>query len=332
MEKRPYKIDIAVRVLVWNRPECQKKQWEVIKEAAPRILFLISDGGRTTDEMERIKESRKVVEDIDWECKVYKLYFDENQGMYGIGKPSRKLIWSTVDRCIFLEDDYVPAVSFFRFCAELLEKYKDDDRIEMITGHNPFDIYEPAEPNDYFFTEVGWSIWGTACWRRTVENYSFPFDYEDNDYIKKCLKESLSEFWYKKVEDYCNRRMNDNHIPGSEYYHAVNSVLFHRLSIVPTKNMIKNIGTKGAHADVKKDDPTRSLYNMKTYEIGDIINHPKYVIDDKNYGAMYSNKLGHDSVNPIIYFFKRVANFIKLLLNGKAIDAVKNKLSPQIER
>ena len=45
------------------------------------------------------------------------------------------------DRGIVLEDDDVVSDSFFYFCEELLEKYKDDERINMICGMNHLGHY-----------------------------------------------------------------------------------------------------------------------------------------------------------------------------------------------
>lgn len=53
-----------------------------------------------------------------------------------MGNKVAEYIWKHVNRCIFLEDDQIPSVTFFHFCSELLEKYKDDERIEMICGNN----------------------------------------------------------------------------------------------------------------------------------------------------------------------------------------------------
>lgn len=331
MEKRcikPYKVDVAVRVMIWTRPECQIKQFEIIKEAAPRILFLISDGGRNEDEKRKILESRKIVEEIDWDCEVHKLYFEENQGMYTMMKKQRDFIWSKVDRCIFLEDDYIPAVSFFSYCAELLDKYKDDERIEMITGNNPFEYYSDAEPYDYFFTENGWSVWGTACWKRTIDNREYPFDYSDSKYIRRCLNDNATWFWRKKINNYCDGKLDDNHVPGGEYYHAANSILFHRLSIVPTRNMIQNIGFDGAHFSSKSGRGSNIL-NIPVHEIDRPIRHPKYVVDDKHYSEMYEKLLNH---KPVKLFITRALNFIKLVLTGKALTVIKRKIRPEIEK
>lgn len=328
---RPFQVDVPVRVMLWTRPDCLRQQFEVLKKAAPSVLFLVSDGGRNEKEHSLILESRKIFDEIDWECTVYKLFFEENQGMYTMGRLTREFIWSKVDRCIFLEDDYIPAVSYFKFCAELLEKYKDDERIEMICGNNVFGTYPDAEPYDYFFTENGWSIWGCAYWKRTAMNREYPFDYADNDYIKGCLKDNLNDFWYKTVEGYCGGKLVDNHVPGGEYFHAVNSALFHRMSIVPTKNMIKNIGFDGTHFNIKDKSKAPSYMNLDTYEIEFPIKHPKYVIDDKHFGAMYDKLLNHDKKNPVKVFLWRVRHFIELIFKGKALSAVKSKFQKKEE-
>lgn len=291
----PFLVDVPVKINIWTRVNCQKKQFEVIKQARPSILFLQSDGGRNDDEWKAIRENRKLYDEgIDWECTVYKLYEDKNNGLYSMINKTYSFVWEKVDRCIFLEDDYVPAVTFFRFCAELLEKYKDDQRIQQICGNNVFGVYKDAEPFDYFFTENGWSIWGTATWRdRDQFTCNFPLPYGDDNYIKRCLKTNLTYFWYRKVEGYIGNEKYENHLPGPEYFNAINSALYHRLSIVPTKNMISNIGFKGAHANIEEKNGNNWIFGLQTYEIGDTIKHPTYIIDDKYFSHQYEKYLGH---------------------------------------
>ena len=334
MDKKPYLVDVPVRVNIWIRPECQRKQFEVLRQARPSIMFLQSDGGRNDAEWDAILQNRKIFdEEVDWDCTIYKFYEDYNNGLYTMGSKVSEAIWSRVDRCIFLEDDYVPAVSFFRFCAEMLEKYKDDERIEMICGNNVFGTYPDAEPYDYFFTENGWSIWGTATWRRTIDR-KYPFDYADNEYIKRCLKANVTEFWYKKVDGYCKGELVDNHVPGSEYFHAINSALYHRLSIIPTRNMIKNIGIVGEHVDYsgKKKEDIPPFFNLPTHEIEFPIKHPKYVIDDKDFGVKYEELLGH-RITKSKRIKMRLKHWMHLFRHGQILEAVKRKMKKkEIER
>lgn len=81
---KPYLVDVPVLLFVFIRPDTLEKVFEVIREARPSKLFLVSDGPRINNEADRklIEESRTIVNNIDWECEVNRLYFDENQGMY----------------------------------------------------------------------------------------------------------------------------------------------------------------------------------------------------------------------------------------------------------
>ncbi|MBR5538512.1 MAG: hemolysin activation protein, partial [Clostridia bacterium] len=175
MSKKPYLVDVPVRINIWIRPECQKRQFEVLKEARPSTMFLISDGGRNEKEWEAIRQSRAIFEEIDWECTVYKIFEEKNNGLYTMSRRGADLIWSKVDRCIFLEDDNLPSVSFFAYAAELLEKYKDDERIVCICSMNHAGVWEDTD-SDYFFAERG-PIWGQAIWKRSYMQRDFGLEY-----------------------------------------------------------------------------------------------------------------------------------------------------------
>ncbi len=316
---QPYLVDVPVRVMLWTRPECLEQQFAVLRQARPSVLFLISDGGRTEAEWEKIRASRAIFEKIDWQCTVHRFFMDENQGMYTMMQKTREFIWSRVDRCIFLEDDYVPAVSFFAYCAELLARYEDDPRIHMICGYNPLGVYAPADAEqDYFFTENGWAIWGCAYWRRSAEGREFPLPYADSPYTARCLQENLSAFWQPKAAGYLRGELVDNHVPGSEFFHAANSVLQHRLSIVPSRNLISNIGADGTHADSSVMLPEiRKLFHSPVYELSFPLRHPRYVIDDKGYARLYEEALLHTKPG----FFTRLRRWLyiksRLLRQGR---------------
>lgn len=280
-------VDVPVKINIWIRPDCQKRQFEIIKKAKPRILFIASDGGRNEKEWEIIRTNRKMIDDgIDWECMVYRLYEDENQGMYTMGRKIREWIWGKVDRCVFLEDDILPSVSFFRYCAELLEKYKDDLRVNVICGMNHLGVSENVN-SDYFFSRQG-SIWGFATWRRVYEQYN-DFEYGKDPYVMELLKARTKHnriFW-KRIEAYTQQHMYEGHVAGTEYYLEFGMYGHNQLQIIPKKNLVSNIGcTKdSAHADDLRLMPSgiRGVFNMKTYELDFPLKHAKYVIPDVDY-------------------------------------------------
>ena len=74
---------------------------------------------------------------IDWDCEVQTLFQEANLGC-GLGV-STAITWffAKEERGIILEDDIIPDPSrSSRFCAELLERYEDDERVFAISGCN----------------------------------------------------------------------------------------------------------------------------------------------------------------------------------------------------
>lgn len=300
-----YEIDVPVSINIWIRPECQKKQFKIIKQVRPSILFLISDGGRNQKEWENIIANRDMYDNgIDWNCKVYRLYAKENLGLYNIGKLSNELIWGKVDRCIFLEDDIIPSLSFFRYCAELLEKYKNDCRINVICGMNHLGVYS-APNTDYFFSRQG-SIWGYATWKRVYEQFG-DFDYHKDDYVINLLKERTkhNKIFWKRILGYMKNKKYEGHVPGSEYYFEFGVYGHNQLQIVPTKNLINNIGVNddSAHFSELKVLPKglRKIFHMKTYELNFPLKHPKYVIPDINYEKKRNRIMGYNVFSVQLY-------------------------------
>lgn len=320
MEKKPFLVDVPVRVNIWIRPECQRRQFDVIKQARPSILFLVSDGGRNEKEWEAIRQNREMIDSgIDWDCTVYRIYEDKNNGLYAMGKKASDFIWKKTDRCIFLEDDYVPAISFFAFCAELLEKYKDDERIEAICGMNHCGTWEKAS-SDYFFSDEG-SIWGIATWKRTDDCRDPEHKYGKDPYVMELLKENTKNekvFW-NRLKGYAENPLYDNHVAGGEFYHRFEIYGQHRLYIIPKYNMINNIGCTpdGEHATEYYLMPRgiKQVFNMKTYEYEFPLKHPSYVIPDAGYSRQRARimAVGH----PFIAFGRRIeATFLSLRYGG----------------
>ena len=133
---KPALVDVPVLILFFNRPQQLSQVFEQVKKARPSRLFLYQDGARNEHDLPGIKACREIVSQIDWECEVERFYQEKNFGCDPSEYISQKWAFSKVDKCIVLEDDDVPSVSFFRFCKEMLDKYEHDTRISMIAGFN----------------------------------------------------------------------------------------------------------------------------------------------------------------------------------------------------
>lgn len=335
---KPYLVDVPVAIQAFIRPQMLEKQWAVIKEARPSILFIRSDGPRDTvpTDAELIAKSRAITEDVDWECTVYRLYEEKNIGMYGMMKKCPPFIWSKVDRCIFLEDDQVPAVSFFRFCAELLEKYKDDLRVERITGVNLCGSWEDT-PDDYFFARVPASS-GTAMWRRSYMARDLELTYAKNPYVMEHVKRDLPWYLKKQFVSFAETGTYANHKPGGEFFARHAEYLNHQMIIVPKYNLLNNIGVGAGstHTGSNMKAMPKGLqkqYGMKTYEYQFPLKHPAFVFPDTKFEKEREKHLGVASRGQALW--RTVERTFRLLFTGNAkkiLGGLKKRLFKTVER
>ena len=334
MEKKPYLVDVPVRVNVWIRPEAQKKQFEILKAARPSIMFLISDGGRSDTEWEAIRQNREMFDtEIDWDCTVYKIYEEKNNGLYTMSRRGADLIWSKVDRCIFLEDDNLVSVSYFKFAAELLEKYKDDLRVAAICCMNNAEVWENT-PYDYFFAKRG-PICGQALWKRSYMSRDFNLEYGKDAYTLNLLNKALKKDpdFTKTVNGYAKDPMYSRHIPGGEFFTRLLVYSQNQLYIVPKYNMMSNVGCteNSEHASEYKLLPhgIRRIFNMKTYEYEFPLKHPKYMIADMDYLEFEEKVLCKN--RPVQKFFRRI-EVLMLSLRYKGLGGMFKKLKKKFAK
>jgi hypothetical protein len=307
-----------VVLYIWSRPEKLQKVFNRVKEAKPSHLFLVSDGAVNNDpaQWELIYKSRQIVDHIDWECEVHRLYHENNNGLFEMFKIMSDYVFSKVDRYIFLEDDVVPSLSFFKYCEILLEKYKNDLRINMICGMNHLETYEKPS-TDYFFTRSAASIWGFAIWKRTYEQF-YKFDFTKDDYIFDTLIQNTHEFksFQKSLYGYRSNERYNGHLAGPEFFLGLSSIAHNQLSIIPTKNMICNIGYGGGGRNFNNKKlltwRIARLFDMKTYECSFPLKHPEYVIEDNRYKDLVLDALGRKNV-----LFENIERLFRLLIYVK---------------
>lgn len=313
------KIDIPVLILFFNRPKLLSKVFEQIKIARPSKLYLFQDGAREgrEDDVENVKKCREVVADIDWECEVHQNYQEKNNGCDPSEYLAQKWMFETEEMGIVLEDDDVPSQSFFPFCKELLEKYKDDQRINMICGMNNLEINKNC-PYDYFFSRTG-SITGWASWKRVVDEWEPYVSFVKDKYARWLFNDSYKNTLNAKKYIEHTEKCNASGIAYYENILGANALLQNRLNIVTTKNMISNIGNEGESthgvANVKLlPKGIRRIFNMKTYDIEFPMKHPKYVMEDKTYYKDLKRVMAEG--HPFVKLYRKFESVIYRIFSG----------------
>ncbi len=273
-------LSTPVLFLVFNRPTTTARVFDVIREARPRQLFIAADGPRENKpgEAERCIEVRQIVSRIDWPCDVKTLFRTTNAGC-GRGV-SEAITWffDHVEEGIILEDDCLPSQDFFLFCSQLLERYRDDQRIMQIGGNNLQTMRSPGETASYFFSDHNF-IWGWATWRRAWKFY----DFQMLLYPQITRKRYHDAYFHSMDErDYFRYVLHKTFYIGTntwDYQWQFTRMLQSGLVVVPWKNLVVNIGFgEDATHTVSQHDilPGQKLQPMEFP-----LTHPEFVMVDK---------------------------------------------------
>ena len=145
------KIEAPVLLIAFNRPDTTKIAFESIRQVKPKKLYVAIDGPRSNKqgEVTLCKQVVKITQNVDWECDANYLIRENNLGCKHAVTGAIDWALKNEDRIIVIEDDIVAVPAFFSYAEKLLEKFKDDERIAMISANQ----YTPIEmENDYLFT------------------------------------------------------------------------------------------------------------------------------------------------------------------------------------
>lgn len=333
---KPALVDISVLILFFNRPQQLSQVFEQVRKARPSRLFLYQDGARSERDVPGIEACRKIVSQIDWECDVHHNYQQVNAGCDPSNYNAQKWAFSLSNKCIIFEDDSIPSVSFFRFCKEMLDKYEHDTRISMIAGFNPEEI-TPDVPYDYFFTTT-FSIWGWASWRRVIDQWDEHYTFLDDTFNMQQLRGLIKERKFRSDFLFmCQRHREHQKAYYETIFHA--SILFGSgLSIVPTRNMINNLGATADSTHFVGSVHTmpkgyRRIFTMKRHEVEFPLKHPRYVIENVAYKKSVYRIMGWG--HPWIKMCRSLEElFLNLRYGNFSIitKAVKNRIDKWLKR
>jgi hypothetical protein len=175
---------------------------------------------------------------------------------------------------IILEDDCLPHPSFFRFCQDLLDYYRNDQRIMAISGDN-FQFGRKRTEYSYYFSRYN-HIWGWATWRRAWQYYDFKMrlwqEIRDGNWLESILgKTQAVKYWTKIFQTYY-----DGKIDTWDYPWTFACWIQNGLTILPNVNLVSNIGF-GEDATHTSSSKSRAA-NLGVQEMNFPLKHPPFLM------------------------------------------------------
>lgn len=304
---------------LFKRPIIVKTVLSRIRLARPKIVYLFSDGWRSDQESLLIRESREIALSlIDWDCDLKVFFLDKNKGPDMMTKFIFETVFSQFDRLIYLEEDMLPSLSFFPFCEELLEFYKNDDSIYLIGGMNFLEDYETISNYSYIFQNYT-STWGIALWKRTYERIDYNLKYLEDNYYNKLIKYKLKKSSLKFFRILINKLNSISVKEGELWLMGYNeNLLNNSLAIVPSRNLVRNIGdsTGAENGDDRKllSIFQRWVFDIIEREIEFPIKHQKLKIVDDLYFDLVKKRSYVGPLKLIVIKFERA--FRILIFSG----------------
>lgn len=284
-------LNTPVLLIIFNRPETTQEVFNRIKAIKPSFLFVAADGPRPENQNDLIlcRQTREIINQIDWECNVKTLFRKENLGCGLAVYDAIRWFFSHVEEGIILEDDCLPDLSFFPFCEELLRKYREDNRIFLVSGTN-LQNGEKRGDESYFFSNYP-ITWGWATWRRAWNHFEYnlsepakAFDAGELDHAFQSGQEK--QYWKKKIIQSVTEYKNI-----WDYQWFFTFWKNRGMAITPNTNLIVNLGFRNQSSHNFLHDSIREPQLQASIEFP--LKHPKIKINTIADSFTYNHAFSH---------------------------------------
>lgn len=301
------KTKSPVLLITFNRPNLALRVMHSVRKYKPDRIYIASDGPRThvVGEQELVAKTREsVLKSIDWDCEVKTLFRENNIGC-GPG-PATAISWLFKHEAkgIILEDDCIPQPEFFEYCDHLLDKYEDNPRVWLISGRSAHRRDRFFQNSDYIFSTFP-ETWGWATWKRTWDKFDitmsdWPGFYQLGGYRNVQFSKLAAFYLNTQYKMLYKRGDLMSHV--WDYQFSFNMNANGGLGIIPSKNLIENVGYEGTHfSGITKAQKLKS-------EVGFTINkEPKVVVVNREYDVhTFYCMMYIKSINVITRFVRKI--------------------------
>lgn len=289
-----WQLRTPVAFIIFNRPDTTERVFAEITNARPPKLLVVADGPRANrpGEAKKCAAARDIIKRVDWDCEVLTNFSDVNLGCRKRVSSGIDWVFEQVPEAIILEDDCLPHPTFFRFCEELLERYRDDERIGLISGDN-FQFGRKRGEASYYFSRYN-HIWGWASWRRAWRYYDqraslWPV-FRDGGWLDVVVSSTRERrHWTQAFSAVFENRMDT-----WDYQWTLALWAQGMVSVLPNVNLISNIGFG---ADATHTHGETAFANMQVEAMEFPLRHPQIVLPDREADAFMAERVFSPSLS-----------------------------------
>ena len=157
-------------IVAHRRVETVRQVATAVIDAGIADVWAWVDGPRTSTEAELTGAVVGVLQGQDWPGDFHLLENRSNHGVAAAVPAALDWVFAHRDEAIVLEDDCVPSPEFFEFAIFMLERYRDDPRVALVSGTR-IAAPRPSSLAEGYEFSIFPLIWGWATWRDRWTNY-----------------------------------------------------------------------------------------------------------------------------------------------------------------
>lgn len=265
-----------ILLITFNRPEHTRRVLTEILKQEPQSLYVCQDGAREGNGNDHIKcqEVKDVINELTSAYAVahpnfslFTLYSSLNLGC-GPG-PQAGITWffENVEQGIIMEDDCLPHSDFFGYCEELLNKYKDDERVQFINSTLYHDRWrcEGSYGFSHYMVTGAW-----AAWRNTWQGFDLDLLHLNawkfrRQVLRLTKNRAEANWWYFKVKEIQADKSKKSYW---DYQMQIHLFKNSALTIHPAVNLVANIGfdAEGTHTKWNDGRGDKAVYPILPLE------------------------------------------------------------------
>lgn len=299
-------MKLPVLLIAFNRPKLTSLVMDALEKYKPKILYVAIDGPRNETDSALSNQIKSEIGKRFEGIEVKTLFRTENLGCKLAVSGAIDWFFANEELGIILEDDCLPNLNFFQFMEEMLFKFRNDPNVGLISGNNFF--FGNLEVPFSYYASNYFHIWGWGTWRRSWEGYQpSGISMEEIESVVNSKFNSTAErkFWINNIFNASIGKLDTWDLQWI-YYNWRKK----RISIMPTKNLVSNIGFGIEATHTKTEDSV--LNKIKTEELKFPLVEPK-TFDPDRVLDYYSRRLFFriSYLEKLeFYFLKKIRGFL----------------------
>jgi hypothetical protein len=284
MQSKTLQINTPVAIFFYNRPETLIEVMTQLSMISTPCLYLISDGFEDGNETDRqlVIECRNIANQFRQFGKVETIYRQNRVGLFSNITNGIEEVFKYEDTCIFLEDDTVPSLTFFTYCDELLERYRNSPEIISISGFKLLHNWSNPNKRDqsYFFSRYP-QVWGWATWKSKWQTHYDKdlktwHEWRNSKKFNQLFSSRReAKFWHKKLSNVHESKYTwDSQLAFASFQKSL-------LTIIPTQNLVTNIGI--GHKNATNTRSAGAMILRPRFDLSLPLTHPSSIIRQRDY-------------------------------------------------